>query len=542
MRRFRIPLLALTVVAACALAPRAAHATVFKSQIPGAHYKANDAAQIELTRMKSRLRLNNIEGALDAVRDAARHDSLSGEIYDQLGLLYLRIGRYGKARDAFEQAAAFAPEQAPVWNRLAQVSLTQLGLEEQGLQALNYAFAADSTYTSAYYTEFLYHWTRCEFPEAARSIARARQLELDETHSLLWYSSELGFEMSQGDYASSREALEIYLGQAESDFSAQQMLAVAQRASGDPKAAKETLRKLVALRPQTVWLSESGLVRRALGERDSALVFFGLAVRADSSAFEPGYNKTLELLAHRDTTRAWRELARLRGIDPNNWLTPLLASRIARAEGDTARAALAFEEARRLNPAMGLASAARAGAAAAVPAWSSPELEAAETLIEEGDFALAGDKLYQAGRDKEHRGAALYWLARVARITGGAPGLPVIAAQAAAEETNGDPVVVRSLGEAQFGAGDLERAIANLHTLRQASPDDLVAAAVEAEARLRKGDVAGARGIFNEIGRDPTRSYRFESIRAAVLAEAKDPGAAIARQRAHAVDYLRSGS
>jgi tetratricopeptide (TPR) repeat protein len=320
------------------------------------------------------------------------------------------------------------------------------------------------------------------------------------------------------------------------------MLALAQRASGDPKAAKETLRKLVALRPQTIWLSESGIVRRQLGERDSALVFFGMAVKADSFAYEPGYNKTLELLAHRDTTRAWRELARLRGIDASNWLTPLLASRIARAQGDTARAAMAFEEARRLNPAMGLASAARAGAAAAVPAWSSPELEAAEDLIEQGDFALAGDKLYQAGHDKEHRGAALYWLARVTRITGGAPGLPVIAAQASAEETNGDPVVIRSLGEAQMGAGDLDRAIGNLHNLRRISPDDLVAAAVEAEARLRKGDLAGARGIFNEVGREPTRSYRFESIRAVVLGEANDAGAAIARQRAQAVDYLRSGS
>ena len=40
-------------------------------------------------------------------------------------------------------------------------------IEEQGLQALRYAFAADSSYASSYYTEFLYHWTRCEFPEAA---------------------------------------------------------------------------------------------------------------------------------------------------------------------------------------------------------------------------------------------------------------------------------------------------------------------------------------------------------------------------------------
>ncbi len=542
MRRFHARLLAIVIVLTCALAPRAARATIFKSEIPGAHYKANAAAQIELKRVASRLRLNNVMGALEAAHEAARRDSLAGEIYDQVGTLYLRLGDPRKARDAFEQAAALAPEQPALWNRLAQVSLMQLGLEEQGLQALRYSFAADSGYASSYYTEFIYHWTRCEFPEAEASIGRARTLELDEGRSLIWYSAHLGFQMTAGDYPASRRALELHLGQVPNDFSAQQMLATAQRGMGDPKAAKETLRQLVALRPQTVWLTEAGLARRALGDRDSALVFFGLAVAADTASYDPGYNRALELLARRDTTEAWRELRRLRLIDPDNWLTPLLASRIARAEGDTARAALAFEEARRLNPAMGLARTARAGAAAAVPAWSSPELEQAEVLIELGEFALAGDKLYQAGRDKERRGAALYWLSRVTRISGGAPGLPVIAAEAAAEATNGDPVVIRSLAEAQFVAGDLEHAIGNLRAMRKVAGDDVIAASILAEALLTRGDLPAARAIFNEVGRDATRSYRFESIRAIVLAEAKDAGAAIARQRANAVDYLRAGS
>lgn len=542
MRRFHPVLVSIVIVLTGALAPRGARATVLKSEIPGAHFKANAAAQTELNRVKSRLRMNNVSGALEAAHAAARRDSLSGEVFDQVGTIFLRLGNPQKAREAFEQAATLAPEQAPIWNRLAQVSLMQLGLEQQGLQALRYAFAADSNYASSYYTEFIYHWTRCEFPEAAASIERARTYELDEGRSLIWYSSQLGFEMSEGDYPSSRKALEIYLGQAPNDFGAQQMLATAERASGDPKAAKETLRQLVALQPQTVWLTESGLARRALGDRDSALVFFGLAVAADTASYDPGYNRALELLAKRDTSEAWRELRRLRSLDPDNWLTPLLASRIARAEGDTTRADLAFEEARRLNPAMGLASAARAGAAGTVPAWSSPELEQAERLIEQGEFALAGDKLYQAARDPEKRGAALYWLSRVTRVSGGAPGLPVIAAEASAEATNGDPVVVRSLAEAQLTAGDLEHAIGNLQAMRKAFKDDIVAAALEAEARLRSGDLAGARGIFNEVGRDATRSYRFEAMRADVLGEANDAGAAIARQRANAVDYLRAGS
>lgn len=537
------PSFAFLAVAACILCPRAAHATVLKSNIAGAHYKANAPAQIELTRARSRLRLNNLKGAFDAAHEAARLDSLSGEVFDQVGTLALRRGKYRMARDAFEQAAALSPEQAPIWNRLAQVSIMQLGLEQQGLKALEYAHAADSMYSSAYYTEFIYHWTRCEFPEAAQAIQQARTFESDEGRSLIWYSAQLGFQMSGGDFASLRKALEIYLGQASNDFGARQLLAQAERGLGDSKAAKETLRMLLAIDPrQPVWLSEAGLVRRALGERDSALVFFDLAIASDSSSYDAGYNRALELLARRDTVLAFRELRRLRRVDPDNWLTPLLASRIARAQGDTARAALAFEEARRLNPAVGLARAARVGAAAEVPAWSSPELEAAEDLIERGEFGLAGYKLYQAGQDEARRGAALYWLSRVTRISGGAAGLPVIAAEAAAEATHGDPVVVRALAEAQYAAGALDDAVGNLRTVRKTASDDLVAGALEAEVRLARGDLTGARGVFNEVGREPTRSYRVESIRATVFSAANDAAAAFARQRAASVDYLPAGS
>jgi hypothetical protein len=208
-----------------------------------------------------------------------------------------------------------------------------------------------------------------------------------------------------------------------------------------------------------------------------------------------------------------------------------------RARGDTARADLAFEEARRLNPAMGLSRMARAGAAPQLPTWSSPELEAAEDLMEKGEFALAGDKLYQAARDKDRKGAALYWLSRVTRISGGT-GLPVITAQAAVEATNSDPVAIRALAETEFAIGDPVRAVQNLEAIRKVAPDDLAAAAFDAEIRYATGDVTGARNIFNDIGGEPTRSYRLESIRAQVYAAAKDAGASIARQRAASVDYL----
>src|SRR5439155_16208188 len=111
-----------------------------------------------------------------------------------------------------------------------------------------------------------------------------------------------------------------------------------------PAEARDAVYELLKMdRGQPGWLVEAGLAQRALGRRDSALVFFTRGIRSDSSAYDAGYNWALERLAARDTAAALGELRRLRGVDPANWLTPLLASRIARAHGDTTRAHLAFD-------------------------------------------------------------------------------------------------------------------------------------------------------------------------------------------------------
>jgi predicted Zn-dependent protease len=520
------------------LAPRA-RASVMQSEITGAHYKANIAASPDLNRARTHIGRGDLDGALAALRSAVGKDSLSGEVYDEIGQLQLRRGEYRRAYTSFQQAAELAPAEAPVWNRLAQVAMLQLGFEQEGLLALRYGQVADSTFSPLFYTQFVYHWARCEFADAADAIAQARKHESEEGRALLWYSAQLSFEMTEGDFAKTANALRIHLVQADNDYSARIALVQAERGMDKPVDARNDAYGLLALDPnQPSWLIEAGLAQRALGRRDSALVFFDRAVRSDTSSYEALYDRTLTRLAIGDTASAFGEMHRLRRIDPGNWLTPLLASRVARAHGDTLRAHLAFDEARRLNPALGLASAMRAGAAAAVPGWSSPELETAEKLIENGEFSLAGNQLYLAARDKDRRAAALYWLSRVTRISGAPAGLPVIAAQAGAEASSGDPIFIRLLAESQAAAGDTARARANLRGLRKGAPGDLIGAALLAEADLKAGGVAEARAVFAETGVEPTRSYRFEAARAAVLAAAHDAGAAIARQRAAAADYL----
>ena len=520
-------------------APAADAAAVFLSEVKGAHWDANEAAKVELNRMQSRLRLNNLEGALKAVEAATGKDSLSGEVWDERGQLLVRLGRYPEAYHSYNRSAILAPGRASSWVRLAQVAYMHLGLEGEGTQAVTYALEIDSLNATAWYTRALYHWTRAELGLAERAIEEARRLETDEARSLIWYSTLVGINLSRGEYKKVVNSLSTHLYGNPSDLAGRQHYAHALRGLDYPTNAKAELGILLSYAPSTpAWLVDLGLALRAEGRRDSALVYFDRAAKADSLFFEAGYNRALERAAAGDTAGAWRELRRLRALDGDNFLVPLLASRLARASGDSLRARLAFDEARRLNPAFGLAGAGEMGTSPAIPAWSSADLAEGERLLERGEFTLAGDRFQMAAQDPVRRAAGLYWSSRVARLSDGARGLPVISAQAAAEAANGDPVIVRALAEAQLAAGDLQRATLNLRGLRKGAPDDLVAAALLSDALLAGGDTSGARAIWNETATQSTRSWRIETARANAYAMAKDAGASIARQRAAAADYL----
>jgi tetratricopeptide (TPR) repeat protein len=535
---FLLAVLALALVALLAPGAKPADAAVFMSEVRGAHFEANAAARVELNRMKSRLRLNNLEGAMAAVEAAVQKDSLSAEVWEERGVLAVRLGRYGDAYQSYNRAAVLAPDRAPVWVRLAQVAYMHLGLEEQGTMAIDYALAIDSLYSTAWYTRSLYHWTRAELELAEAAIQRARSLETEDARALVWYSTFVGISLSRGQYAQVATGLATHLYGAPTDLAGREHYAHALRGYGNLAAAKSELGIMLGTAPsQPTWLVELGLVLRAEGKHDSALVYFDRALKVDSLSFDAGYNRALERAALGDTAGAWRELRRLRGLGDDNFLIPLLASRLARAGGDSVRTRIAFEEARRLNPALGLATSAEM-AASPIPAWASPDLAEGERLMERGEFTLAGDRFAMAAQDPVRRAAGLYWSSRVGRMTGAARGLPVIAAQAGAEASRGDPVIIRALAEAQWAAGDPERAIHNLRGLRKVSPDDAVAAALLSDALLAVGDAAGARAVWNEVAQESTRSWRIETSRAYAFAAVKDAGAAIARQRAAAADYL----
>jgi predicted Zn-dependent protease len=414
-----------------------------------------------------------------------------------------------------------------------------LGYEDQANAAIRYALDIDSLNATAWYTRAIYHWTRAELDLAQLAIEQARRLETDEPRALVWYSTYIGINLSRGQYEAVARGLATHLYDAPSDLAGHQHYAHALRGYGNLKAAKSELGQLLSIAPsQPAWLVELGLVLRAEGRRDSALIYFDRAVEADSASFDAGYNRALERAAQGDTAGAWRELRRLRGLGDDNFLVPLLASRLARASGDSVRTKQAFDEVRRLNPAFGLATSAEMGTSPAIPAWASPDLAEGERLMERGEFMLAGDHFQMAAQDPARRGAGLFWSSRVGRMGGAAHGLPVIAAQAAAEESRGDPVFIRALAEAQWAAGDTERAVLNLRGLRESAPEDLVVAALLSDVLLAKGDGPGARAIWNGAAQEPTRSWLIESSRASAFAAVKDAGAAIAKQRAAAADYL----
>ena len=514
------------------------NAVIMRSSIPGAHYEANAAARVELNRSASRVKNKNVAGAETAALAATRADSLSGEAWQTLGLLRINRGDPEGARQALERAASLSPERPDVWTRLAQVCLLDLGLVEDGVTALDAAVAADSSYGPAWYSRGFFLWGLGDLDGANDAMERARANALSPSQSALFYSAQLGILTSRGQYAQAASAIKNYRFELKDDVTALQHEEHALRGMGDYERAIQSLDALRATFPkEALWKIETGHAYRGLAKPDSARVWFARAAATDTSSFDAGYNKALALVATRDTAKAWAELRRLRGLDPQNWLVPLLASRMHRAAGDTARAALGFEEARRLNPALGLAGAGAAGGAA-IPSWSSPELEAAEALIDAGDFTLAIDRLYAATRDSVRTGAALFWISRVTRMSTKQAGPPIVTAAYAAKVSKNDPVVVRALAEAQLAAADTARAVANLLALRRLAPDDAITTTMIAAILLHGGQPARARAMYHEFALEPTRSWRVESVRADALAAVKDPGAEIARTRAAAVDYL----
>src|SRR5207237_696013 len=162
-------------------------AAVMRSSIPGAHARANQAARIDVNRAESRVKLGNLEGALEALHAAARKDSLASEVFELIGAIELRRGHSRAAYDAFRRAAVLA----------------------------------------------------------------------------------------RGHYGTAEQALKIHAFEAPGDLAGRQFLAQAERALGKHKDADHTLLLLRADIPdQSVWLTEAGLAKRSLGDRDSALVLF----------------------------------------------------------------------------------------------------------------------------------------------------------------------------------------------------------------------------------------------------------------------------
>src|SRR5690348_17240038 len=101
MRRALVLAVLTSIVLSLAVAQGPAAASVMKSEIPGAHYKANTAAQVDLTRARGRIQAGKYSGAADALMTAVAKDSLSGEVFDMIGQLHLREGAYRRAFDSF---------------------------------------------------------------------------------------------------------------------------------------------------------------------------------------------------------------------------------------------------------------------------------------------------------------------------------------------------------------------------------------------------------------------------------------------------------
>jgi tetratricopeptide (TPR) repeat protein len=436
------------------------------STIPGAHREPNAGAARELTKAENRTRRGERERALEAHIKAAELDSLSSEVFEQLGVSYLSNKRPRAAYAAFVRASLLDPGSPYSYNRAGQVLLYNLGRPAGANAAFERARAIDANYAPVYYSLHIYHLTRGELEQASLLIDVASKMARTEVESALFQGAQISTLMSFGDYLKADAGFRQYLRMVPGDFRVGHAHSLLQRILGRPDEAESALRILMTgRRPIPVLLNDMGQVQRSLGRRDSARAYFERAWQNDALGGEAGYSLALEALAEGDTADALTWLARVEERTPYWYPTAVLTGRIHRAQGRSAMAERAFEAAYRLNPLSPVVSAEAGRDYAGPPRGGEGDslLTIAETSLLAGDMAFAGHYSTRATHRRSLQASALIQSTWAKVPTGISHSVRVAQLEAAREFYEDDDtrflaLIERELGNAHTHIGNLDDA------------------------------------------------------------------------------------
>lgn len=136
-------------------------------------------ARTEYQKALGALRNGDEDGAIRYLTDMTRkYPNLAGAFVN-LGMIYLKKGRYEDARQALLQATTVKPQDAVAQTHLG-IAYRHLGEFEKAAQSYQEAFKADPQYANAYLNAgILYDVYLQEFPKALEYYEKYKSLSAD---------------------------------------------------------------------------------------------------------------------------------------------------------------------------------------------------------------------------------------------------------------------------------------------------------------------------------------------------------------------------
>lgn len=271
------------------------------------------------------------------------HPDHAGLVLNRVGMLYLRVGRAGAARSAFERAVEFDPKLATAHCGLGRVALELEGDPGGALPHLEAALRADSTYTwtHTYLARALAQVGRRRLQAGAADSARAafeRAVKFNPTMAMAHSGlGRLTLEQ-ESDPEGALPHLEAALRADSTHAETHYLLARVYQETGRPGARQSADRALqynARFAPAHLLLAES---HRKEGDLHGAMVYFEKYLELKPADQEGALSFAKELLEN----GKFKEVETLTSLMSEDLALPLLAQALM-ARGDYEGALRAFK-------------------------------------------------------------------------------------------------------------------------------------------------------------------------------------------------------
>jgi predicted CXXCH cytochrome family protein len=176
-----------------------------------------------------------LERAIDDYVEAQQFNADRPQTYINLGNLYLRMGDAGHAEHAYRQALLLDVSFVPAYVNLADL-FRMTGREEAALGTLGEGLAIAPGNADLHYARGLALVRSKQLPEAVEALARAAELQADNTHYTYVYAIALD---AGGETGKAIEVLERYHENAANNAEILSALASFTRKAGDSAQAEQ---------------------------------------------------------------------------------------------------------------------------------------------------------------------------------------------------------------------------------------------------------------------------------------------------------------